>query len=149
MGPPPCSISEIPYFMQQNTPRRLISTIRSHASSVISLAAKIGLFDASIIEGSIQTPKRVHSLVERSPYSLRHVAPDRECASSEFPDHAGGFFIAAFGTSAITTLAPSRAKARAAARPIPFAAPVTNATYLQNLPSFRLPFLYSYGLSRV
>ena len=32
-------------------------------------------------------------------------------------------------TSATTTLAPSRANATAAARPMPFAAPVTNATF--------------------
>src|SRR4051794_1948373 len=37
-------------------------------------------------------------------------------------------------TSATTTLAPSRANASAAARPIPFAAPVTNATFPAKLP---------------
>src|SRR5436305_14607165 len=46
--------------------------------------------------------------------------------------------------SATTTLAPSRAKASAAARPIPFAAPVTNATFPAKHPlSFVMAIVYS------
>src|SRR5438067_13339546 len=38
--------------------------------------------------------------------------------------------------SATTTLAPSRANASAVSRPIPFAAPVTNATFPANFPDW-------------
>lgn len=58
-----------------------------------------------------------------------HVASNGECMSAAILDHAGRFFITLFRNVATTTRAPSRANASAAARPIPFAAPVTSATF--------------------
>ena len=58
--------------------------------------------------------------------------------------------LASSATSATTTRAPARAKASAAARPMPLAAPVTNATLPANSPSLPAAAIVSlaHGRSR-
>jgi len=127
IAPPPClSISGISYFMHRNTPPRLIRMLRSHSSSVISEVAVIGF--STPVKGKVEPPEGFERLVQSSLHVLSptHIASRDKGPRTEFLRPVS--WLPCSETSATGTLAPSRANASAVARPMPLAAPVTNAT---------------------
>src|SRR5215217_7684349 len=128
-----CSIS---CFMATNAPRRFTATRRSHSSSVISWAGLTGCSMPALLKAMSRPPKR--STVAASAASICSLLVTSHATATAWPP-ACSIRRAVSSTpsaamSATTTPAPSRANARAAARPMPLVAPVTKATF----PSKRL-----------
>src|SRR5437667_141745 len=133
IAPPPClRISGISCFMHRNTLRRLVSMIRFHSSSSYSAvgAGFLGSMPA-LLNAKSSRPKASTVLSKAALTSAARVTSHR--TASARPPCASIMravsWLPCSDTSATTTLAPSWANASAAARPMPLAAPVTNATF--------------------
>src|SRR4051794_12415317 len=136
--PPPClRISGISCFMHRKTPRRLMSMIRFHSSSSYSavgagfLGSMPALLKAKSNRPNASTVLARAAFTSSAPVTLHRTASARPPCSSI---RRAVSWLPCSDTSAATTLAPSRANASAAARPMPLAAPVTNATFPENRP---------------
>src|SRR3954466_13604855 len=133
IAPPPCaSITGISYFMHRKTPRRSTPTIRSHSSSSTS-AVGTSLFGSTpaLLNAKSRPPNAPVACfsaccTSSARVTLQRTASDLPPASSI---NRAVSRLPSSPTSATTTLAPARANASAAARPIPLAAPVTSATF--------------------
>src|SRR5947208_4192312 len=133
IAPPPClSIRVISYFMHRNTPRRSMLMIRSHATPSTS-AVGTNFFGSTpaLLKATSSRPKASTVLsraaLTSSPRVTSHVTASARPPCSSIMRAVS--WLPCSDTSATTTLAPSRANASAAARPMPLAAPVTNATF--------------------
>ena len=125
------SISGISCFMHRNTPRRLMAMMRSHSSSVISAVGLVACLDAGVVEGDVEAPERLDRRLAARPSTSSDRVTSHLTASARPPVCSiirAVSWLPSSAMSATTTLAPSRAKASAVARPMPLAAPVTNAT---------------------
>jgi hypothetical protein len=89
------------------------------------------LLDTRVVEGDVQPAERLHRGLQRGldVVAARDVAGHGERPAAPLLDHAGRLSVSLGCDVGDTTLAPSRANARAVARPIPRVAPVTNATF--------------------
>src|SRR5437899_10374863 len=130
IAPPPClRISGISCFMHRKTPRRLVSMIRFHSSSSYSavgagfLGSMPALLNAKSSRPKVLSKAALTSAARVTSHRTASARPP--CASIM----RAVSWLPCSDTSATTTLAPSWANASAAARPMPLAAPVTNATF--------------------
>src|SRR5437773_3752867 len=132
IAPPPClRISGISCFMHRNTLRRLVSMIRFHSSSYSAVGAGFLGSMPALLNAKSSRPKASTVLSRAAITSAARVTSHR--TASARPPRASIMravsWLPCSDTSATTTLAPSWANASAAARPMPLAAPVTNATF--------------------
>src|SRR5437867_12771863 len=122
----------ISYFMHRKTPRRSMLMIRSHSSSSTS-AVGTNFFGSTpaLLKATSSRPKASPALskaaLTSSPRVTSHVTASARPPCSSIMRAVS--WLPCSDTSVTTTLAPSRANASAAARPMPLAAPVTNATF--------------------
>ena len=123
-GAAPClSIKGISCFMHRKTPRRSMSMIRSHSSSVTSAAGLMVYSIPALLNAKSSRPNfSMVALRARCMSSVRVTSQWTASACRRVPRPCAVSLLPFSETSATTTLAPSRAKARAAARPMPFAA---------------------------
>src|SRR6266404_1352398 len=133
IAPPPClSIRGISYLMHRKTPRRSMLMIRSHSSSSTS-AVGTNFFGSTpaLLKATSSRPKAstvlCRAALTSSPRVTSHLTASARPPCSSIMRAVS--WLPCSDTSATTTLAPSRANASAAARPMPLAAPVTNATF--------------------
>src|SRR3954447_7234269 len=129
-------MSGISCFMHRNTPRRLMSKIRSHSSSLTSAAGPTGCSTPALLNAMSSRPNasNVWSSAALTSWPLvtsHRTTSTRPPWSSISPAVSR---LPCSDTSATTTVAPADAKATAVARPIPLAAPVTKATFPTKLP---------------
>src|SRR5438067_12169121 len=148
IAPPPClRISGISYFMHRKTPRRLVSRIRFHSSSSYSAvgAGFLGSMPA-LLKAKSSRPK-ASTVLARPTFTSSARVTSHRTATARPPCSSirrAVSWLPCSDTSAATTLAPSRANASAAARPMPLAAPVTNATFPPKLPFWFLAISCSF-----
>src|SRR5947209_6775984 len=151
IAPPPClRISGISCFMHRNTLRRLVSMIRSHSSSSYSAvgAAFLGSMPA-LLNAKSSRPK-ASTVLSRAAFTSAARVTSHRTATARPPCSSimrAVSWLPCSDMSAATTLAPSRANASAAARPMPLAAPVTNATFPPKLPFWFLAISCSFPSS--
>src|SRR5438034_4579268 len=122
----------ISYFMHRKTPRRSMLMIRSHSSSSTSAVGTIFFGSTpALLKATSSRPKASTALsradLTSSPRVTSHLTASGRPPCSSIMRAVS--WLPCSDTSATTTLAPSRAYASAAARPMPLAAPVTNATF--------------------
>src|SRR5262245_19802076 len=135
--PPRLRISGISYFMHRKTPWRLVSMIRFHSASSYSAvgAAFVGRIPA-LLKAKSSRPN-ASTVLSRAAFTSSARVTSHRTASARPPCSSIMRIVSwlpCSDTSATTTLAPSRANASAAARPMPLAAPVTKATFPAKLP---------------
>src|SRR6266566_4191698 len=135
LPPPRVIIAGIAAFAIRKAPVRLIQITRSQAaSSISSTVAALSLSAAPYIRTS-RPPKRC-TVSATAPRQLAPSVTSR-CTGSAWPPPASTSAAVVFtpgsSTSAHATLAPAAAKASAVARPIPFAAPTTMATFFSSV----------------
>src|SRR5439155_2475900 len=131
MAPLPCSrIWRSSYFMQFQTPRRLIPFTRSNSSPLTSAISRAGDCMPALLNAASRRPKvdivcvtiaatsASSTTLQRMPIALCPAATSFSAAERT------AFSL----TSANTTAAPWSAKVLAVTRPMPEAAPVTSAT---------------------
>src|SRR5215210_279115 len=137
IAPPPCSsIRGTSYFMHKNTPRRLMATIRSHSSSVTSAIALTSFSTPALLKAASSRPK-VSMVSSRAAFTSSVHVTSHATASARPPSSSIRRAVSRTFCSKMsetTPAAPSRANASAVARPMPLAAPVTNATFPAWLP---------------
>src|SRR5438128_1573584 len=148
IAPPPClRISGISCFIHRNTLRRLVSMIRFHSSSSYSAvgAGFLGSMPA-LLNAQSSRPTDSTVLARAAFTSAARVTSHRTASARPpcFSIRRAVSWLPCSDTSAATTLAPSRANASAAARPMPLAAPVTNATFPPKLPFWFLAISCSF-----
>src|SRR3989440_11584838 len=131
MAPLPCSrIWRSSYFMQFQTPRRLIPLTRSNSSPLASAVSTAGDCMPALLNAASRRPKAdtvcatiaatsaSSATLHRMPIALSPAATSSSAAERT------AFSL----TSASATAAPASAKALAVVRPMPEAAPVTSVT---------------------
>src|SRR6266576_1736131 len=131
MAPLPCSrIWRSSYFMQFQTPRRLIPFTRSNSSPLTSAISTAGDCIPALLNAASRRPKvdivcatiaatsASSATLQRMPIALCPAATSSSAAERT------AFSL----TSASATAAPASAKALAVVRPMPEPAPVTSAT---------------------
>src|SRR5271157_5885193 len=128
--PPPFCMCGIACLVQKKTPFTLMPRTLSHSSSVISW---VGLFTPAIpalFTSTSSLPKPVCTSANTVFTSFSSVTS--RCRKSALPPllriSSTSFFPFASEMSVTTAMAPSFASKRQAARPIPWAPPVTMAT---------------------
>src|SRR4051812_23119172 len=118
--------------MHKKTLRRLVSMSRLHSSSSYS-AVGVGFLGSTpaLLKAKSSRPNVVATLAKAASTSSDRVTSQR--TASACPPCSSIMravpWLPRSDKSATTTLTPSRANASAAARPMPLAAPVTNATF--------------------
>jgi hypothetical protein len=130
--PPPClSISGISCFKHRNTPRMLVLTTRSHSSTASSAVSASFCSTPALLKAKSRRPKVSmacpRQLFTSSVCDTSHLTGSARSSASLMMLVVS--WLPCSEISATTTLAPSSAKAIAVARPMPLAAPVTNATF--------------------
>src|ERR671911_278527 len=133
--PPVLSISGIAARMPRHTPMRLTSSTRRNSSSLISSAVP-GIATPTLL--NITSRRRHPSTASRTRASTSDIFVTSARTNIASPP-ASRISCAALSprssaTSPITTRAPSTARAFADARPMPFAPPVTIATFPSSRP---------------
>jgi hypothetical protein len=131
MVPLPCSrIWRSSYFMQFQTPRRLIPvhTLEFFTAHISQL--KGGRLYPSVVASGIEATKGGYCLRDHRRYFglVRDIAPDTNCLCPEETRSSAAERTAFSLKSASATAAPSSAKALEVTRPMPEPAPVTSAT---------------------
>src|SRR5262249_11645813 len=128
--PPRFNSSGIWYFMQSQTPVRFVATTRFQSSSVVSTIPATDPTRPALLNAQSRPPYSLTAFITRA-----WTSADLVTSARRYPASPPLALIAATvfshpdtSMSPITTLAPSRAKANAVARPIPDAPPVTITT---------------------
>jgi len=146
MAPPPWfTIAGISWRRHSHTPLRLMEMTRSQFSSVQSAVGALLPSMPALLNATSSRPK--FSIAWFTALSTSAGFDTSVLTNMASPP---AFLIAWAAsspsltrTSARTTLAPSRAKASAVARPIPAAAPVTRATLPLNFPAITSSLTWS------
>src|SRR5262249_44683712 len=135
LPPPRAIMAGIAAFTIKKAPVRLTRITRSHAASSISSTVAARSLSAAPYRSTSRPPKR--STVAAT--AARQLAPSvtsRGTGSAGAPPRsisAAVVFAPVSSTSAQVTAAPAAANASAVARPIPFAAPTTIATFFSSV----------------
>src|SRR5581483_10760773 len=139
--PVPClSIWRISYFMHSHTPLRSTAMTRSKFSSVSSAVLSWRPAIPALLCAQSSRPKCLTAAATVASTSAARVTSHLWNAASPPALLIRATVSSPAGTASTTsTLAPSRAAAKAEARPIPLAAPVTKATLPCNSPAIVNP----------
>src|SRR5437899_6353400 len=135
MAPLPCfRIWSSSYFMQFQTPLRLIELTRSNSSPLASAVSAIGLCTPALLNAASSLPK-VDTVCTTMAATWLSSLTSQRIASALCPTATISLAAACTDSSllsASTTEAPASANAFAVARPMPEPAPVTSATLFSN-----------------